>query len=89
MCEHSQKKQLKTCQEIYDWLNSEKSGLLPPNEAYHDPIRKELDRRILVDLLQFDPDSIDNNFDLLQNQWCHEPSVHGGKSTAFADDFSL
>ena len=83
------KKQLETCQNIYGWLNRQKPGFLPPNEAYRDPLRQELDHRIMTDLLQLGSDSINKNFDLLRNQWCHEPSVHGGKSTAITDSLSL
>ena len=53
----------------------------PANEAYRDKVRQELDRKILVELLEFDQ-SIMENLEILREQWCHEPSVHGGKKTA-------
>ena len=55
--------------------------LLPANEAYRDSARHELDRALLVDLLEL-PDSVLKPFENLRRQWCNEPSVHGGKSTA-------
>lgn len=56
---------------------------LPANEAYRDQTRKDLDRALLfgiTSVLQLDPD-LEENLDLLREQWCAEPSVHGGKST--------
>ena len=53
---------------------------LPANEAYRDSARKELDYRVLIDLLGL-PESILEPLDLLRLKWCSEPSVHGGKST--------
>ncbi len=55
--------------------------LLPANEAWRDGIRQALDRVVLVDLLEL-PDDIMEPLELLRRQWCAEPSVHGGKSTA-------
>ena len=55
--------------------------LLPANEAWRDGIRQALDRAVLVDLLKL-PDDIMEPLELLRRQWCAEPSVHGGKSTA-------
>ena len=56
---------------------------LPANEAYRDPVRKDLDSALLfggTSILQLDPGSAEG-LDLLRDQWCAEPSVHGGKST--------
>lgn len=55
--------------------------LLPANEAWRDSIRQALDRAMLIDLLGL-PDDTMEPLDLLRRQWCAEPSVHGGKSTA-------
>ncbi len=55
----------------------------PANEAYRDATRKALDSALFfgrASLLQFDPD-LAEGLDLLRNQWCAEPSVHGGKPT--------
>ena len=54
--------------------------LLPANEAYQDPVRADLDRAVLVRLLGLS-DGIEDSLRLLRNQWCAEPSVHGGKDT--------
>ena len=54
--------------------------LLPANEAYRDEIRKELDRAVLVDLLEL-PKTLLGGLELLREQWCREPSVHGGQDT--------
>ncbi len=53
---------------------------LPANESYHDPNRKALDEALLVELLGVPKDIVDD-FDVIRQQWCAEPSVHGGKST--------
>lgn len=53
---------------------------LPANEAYRDDARKALDRAVLVDLLQL-PEAVLEPLAILRDQWCAEPSVHGGKKT--------
>ena len=53
---------------------------LPANEAYRDKTRKDLDRAVLVDLLGFHEEVL-KPLSILRDQWCAEPSVHGGKST--------
>lgn len=58
--------------------------MLPANEAWRDETRKALDGAVLVDLLGL-PENILEPLALLRNQWCAEPSVHGGKKTAPAD----
>lgn len=55
-------------------------SLLPANEAYRDPVRQDLDRAVLVDLLKL-PEQLLPCSDLLRDQWCEEPSVHGGRAT--------
>ncbi len=55
-------------------------SLRPANEAYRDEVRKELDRAVLIDLLQLKVDVLDQ-LAILREQWCAEPSVHGGKSS--------
>ena len=54
--------------------------LLPANEAYRDEVRKELDRAVLVELLGL-PRTVLADLELLREQWCSEPSVHGGQNT--------
>ncbi len=53
---------------------------LPANQAYEDRTRQELDQAVLVELLGHSQ-SITESLSILRNQWCCEPSVHGGKST--------
>lgn len=53
---------------------------LPANEAYRDDTRKALDQAVLCELLGL-PESILEPLDVLREQWCAEPTVHGGKST--------
>ena len=53
---------------------------LPANEAYRDDSRKELDRRVLTEMLGLSQ-SLLEPLDLLRLKWCSEPSVHGGKNT--------
>ena len=55
--------------------------LLPANEAFRDKSRQALDRALLVDVLEL-PEDVLEPLDSLRLQWCSEPSVHGGKSTA-------
>ena len=50
------------------------------NEAYRDATRQALDKTVLVDLLGV-PSSMLDSLALLRQQWCNEPTVHGGKST--------
>ena len=55
-------------------------SFLPANEAYRDGVRQALDRAVLVELLQL-PEAVLEPLSILRNQWCAEPSVHGGKKT--------
>ena len=69
---------LKSAVEIFDDMC--KQDLLPANEAYRDPVRQELDRRLLTEVLGLD-DSAPAQLDTLRNQWCAEPTVNGTKKT--------
>ena len=53
---------------------------LPANEAYRDETRQALDRAVLVEFLEL-PEEILEPLSILRDQWCDEPSVHGGKKT--------
>ena len=57
-----------------------KKEFLPANEAYRDDARQALDRAVLVDLLHL-PEAVLEPLAILRDQWCAEPSVHGGKKT--------
>ena len=71
-------RQLRLAEETFasfrDWT------FLPANEAYRDETRKALDRAVLCDLLSLS-ESILEPLAVLREQWCAEPTVHGGKST--------
>ena len=54
--------------------------MLPANEAYRDPVRQELDRALLVDVLGLSEELLDS-LAALRDSWCAEPTVHGGKTT--------
>jgi len=54
---------------------------LPANEACRDTTRQALDAALLVDVLGLEAGLLDN-LAILREQWCREPSVHGGKATA-------
>ena len=54
--------------------------LLPANEAYRDLVRCELDNAVLCEVLGL-PESILDPLATVREQWCAEPSVHGGKAT--------
>jgi len=71
--------QLKVAEEIFEDFKDRE--FLPANEAWRDESRKELDRRVLVDLLGLDEGKVMGSLDLLRLKWCSEPSVHGGKGT--------
>ncbi len=71
--------QLKVAESIFDDMRDRE--FLPANEAYRDESRKELDRRVLVDLLGLPEDKVLEPLELLRLKWCSEPSVHGGKAT--------
>lgn len=55
--------------------------LLPFNEAYHDEVRQELDRRLITELLRLDA-SVLEPLTLLRKKLCSEPSIHGGKKSS-------
>lgn len=52
---------------------------LPAYRAAADPVRQDLDRRVLQDVLGLDWDKIESPLDLLRRKWCEEPSVRAGK----------
>ena len=54
---------------------------LPANEAYQDATRRDLDRAVLIDLLEL-PEGVIEPLENVCRQWCNEPTVHGGKSTS-------
>ena len=71
--------QLDVAEDIFEDMKV--AQFLPANEAYRDNTRKELDYRVLIDMLGL-PATVVEPLDLLRLKWCSEPSVHGGKRTA-------
>ena len=61
----------------YSFMDRE---LLPSNESWRDNARQQLDEILLVELLQLERSLLDS-LEITRNQWCREPSVHGGQST--------
>lgn len=70
--------ELKSAVQIFDDMREQ--DMLPANEAYRDPVRQELDRRLLTEVLGLD-DSAPDQLAILRNQWCAEPTVNGTKKT--------
>lgn len=71
--------QLSHADEIFEQFHDQ--ALRPANEAYQDEVRQALDYAVLINLLGLPEDMLEP-LSLLRRQWCAEPSVHGGKSTA-------
>ena len=52
--------------------------MLPANEAWQDPIRAELDQRVLTEVLELELETVDWVINL-RNRWCREPTVQARK----------
>ncbi len=72
------KEQLSQAEAIFEQFKEKE--FLPANEAYCDDVRQDLDRAVLRDLLHLPEEALEP-LTILRNQWCAEPSVHGGKKT--------
>ena len=55
--------------------------MLPFNEAAHDPVRHELDRLLLREVLDITTEDAHNAVHRLRELLCAEPSIHGGKKS--------
>ena len=55
--------------------------MLPFNEADHDPVRHELDRLLLTEVLNITTEDAHNAIHRLRELLCAEPSIHGGKKS--------
>jgi len=71
--------QIEACEALFQRFRAE--TFLPANEACRDTTRQALDAALLVDVLGLEAGLLDN-LAILREQWCREPSVHGGKATA-------
>ena len=56
---------------------------LPFNQIDEDPARAELDRRLIIDVLQLPKwlYELDGPMDLLRRKLAHEPQIHDGKKS--------
>ena len=70
--------QIDAAVKTFDDLKSQ--TMLPANEAWHDPVRQDLDRRLLTEVFGLD-DSADEQIHILRLQWCSEPTVTSTKNT--------
>ena len=68
--------------EIFDDLQLKE--LLPANEAWRDPVRQELDRRLFTEVLGLNESHVER-LDILRRQWCKEPTVTSAKGTGPPD----
>ena len=63
--------------------------MLPVNECNHDPVREELDRSLLTEVLGITSDNVLASMQTLREMLCAEPSVHGGKQSTCDLDAEL
>ena len=70
--------QLDAAVKIFDDLQEQ--TLLPGNEAWRDPVRQELDRRLFNEVLGLDDKAVEQ-LGILRRQWCSEPTVTSTKGT--------
>ena len=68
--------QLGLMQRIYEEMAH--TPMLPVNEAWRDPDRAELDRRIIEEVLGLGPE-VTQAVRAMRDAWCQEPSVQGRK----------
>ncbi len=63
--------------------------MLPVNECAHDPVRAELDRSLLTEVLGITSDNVLESMQTLREMLCAEPSIHGGKKSTCDLDAEL
>lgn len=71
------KEALKNAEKVFELLKYER--MLPFNECDHDPVREELDRSLLTEVLGITSDNVLDSMQTLREMLCAEPSIHGGK----------
>lgn len=74
--------QLAAAVQIFDDL--QERVMKPANEAWHDRVRQELDRRLLTEVLGLDDAAVER-LGILRRQWCREPTVTAAKRTGPPD----
>ena len=72
-------KALANAKRIFHTLKHQR--MLPFNEAAHDPVRHELDRLLLTEVLNITSEDTHNAMRRLRELLCAEPSIHGGKKS--------
>ena len=65
--------------QLFDTMKHQR--MLPFNESDRDPVRHELDRRFLTDVLGITSDDAHAAVHRLREKLCAEPSIHGGKKS--------
>ena len=68
---------LANAEAIFERLKDKR--MLPLNECAHDPVREELDRCLLTEVLGIMSDDVLKSMQTLREMLCAEPSIHGGK----------
>ena len=71
--------QLAAVERLFSDISS--ASLLPAASAWKDPVRIELDRRLLQEVLQIKDDATPALVRWLRNAWCSEPTVQASKAT--------
>ena len=71
--------QLAQAEDIFERFKEKE--FLPANEAYRDDARQALGSRCLGGAIERLPEETLEPLAILRDQWCAEPSVHGGKKT--------
>ena len=70
---------LANAESIFERLKYQR--MLPVNECDNDPVRKELDRCLLTEVLGITNDNVLESMQTLREMLCAEPSIHGGKQS--------
>ena len=70
---------LANAEKVFEQLKYKR--MLPFNECDNDPMRKELDRRLLTEVLGITSDNVLESMQTLREMLCAEPSIHGGKQS--------
>ena len=73
------KEALENAEKVFEQFKYKR--MLPVNECNNDPVRKELDRCLLTEVLGITSDSVLESMQTLREMLCAEPSIHGGKKS--------
>ncbi len=71
------KEALKNAEKVFERMKYKL--MLPVNECAYDPMRVELDRCLLTEVLGITSDNVLESMQTLREMLCAEPSIHGGK----------